>query len=108
MLLDIFGGILLGTGGLVKAYSDAAKIALRNSNIVEKEEGYLVEVVLPYEDISDFEHLCKQNNIRIIEKEYTEKIKVILEISKENYKKTIKNNFQKMEIKIKEEKYIIK
>ena len=100
-----FGGILLGTGGLVKAYSDAAKLALENGNIIEKEEGYLIEANVTYEEIKNFEHICLQNNIKIMEKEFGENIKVKAEISKEKYEKIPKNNFQKMEIKILKEKY---
>ena len=108
MLQDIFGGILLGTGGLVKAYSDASIKAIENNNIVEKEEGYIIEIITSYENMNEFEKMCKQLNIRIINIEYVEKVKIIAEISKNNYKKIIENNFQKMEIKILKDEYVNK
>ena len=107
-----FGGILLGTGGLVKAYSDATKLALENAAISEKEEGYVVEVKLKYEDMQKIEYLCNKENIMILEKEYTDNVKLLLEISKEKYEhfveKNLKNNFQNVMTKIKKEKYITK
>ena len=63
-----FGGILLGTGGLVKAYSEATKIAIENAREVEKEEGYLAEVVLNYDDLRNFEYFCDKNDINILKK----------------------------------------
>lgn len=105
-----FGGILLGTGGLVKAYSEALKEALNNAHEIEKEEGYEVEIILDYDTSSRFEHFCMQNNIQIIQKEYSEKVKIIIEIAKEKYEKIVekylKTNFQKITAKIKNEKYI--
>lgn len=101
-----FGGILLGTGGLVKAYSDATKKALENAGETNKEAGYVVEVTIEYNDISDFEYVCAQNNINIIERDYGGKIKNVVEISKNEYKKISKSHFQKMGTKIKEEKNI--
>lgn len=101
-----FGGILLGTGGLAKAYSDATKKALENATEIEKEEGYVIEVSIDYEDASKFERFCVQNNINIIKREYTDKIKNIVEISKNKYEKIEEENFQKITIKIKEEKNI--
>lgn len=105
-----FGGILLGTGGLVKAYSDASKEALANSNIVEKEDGYEIEVTLGYENIGDFEHFCSQNGMRVINKEFTDKINLLVEISKEKYKNNVENmlktNYQNLPIKIAKDKFI--
>ena len=105
-----FGGILLGTGGLVKAYSDASKKVIENSNIVEKEEGYELEITLGYENIGDFEHYCTQNGISILKKEFTDKIKYIVEISKEKYKNNVKNNpnnnYQNLPAKILDTKFI--
>ena len=105
-----FGGILLGTGGLVKAYSDALSLALDKSQIVQKEEGYVIEIEISYEDMRKFENTCIKNNIEIIEKEYGEKIKISLEILKRNYEefveKNLKINFQNIPVKIKQEKFI--
>ena len=53
-----FGGILLGTGGLVKAYSDVTKNAINLSNLVEMEEGYEVEIELDYKNFN-FNSLCE-------------------------------------------------
>ena len=105
-----FGGILLGTGGLVKAYSDASKKAIENSNIVNKEDGYEIEVTLNYENIADFEHFCTQKALNIIRKEFTDKIKFIVEISKDKYDKNVekglKINYQNLPVKILKTKFI--
>lgn len=102
-----FGGILLGTGGLVKAYSDATKNALENVAEIKKEEGYVLEIVIEYEEASKFERFCIQNDVNIIKREYTDKIKNVVEISRNNYEKIEKENFQKITIEIKGRKNII-
>ena len=39
-----FGGILLGTGGLVRAYSDATKKAIQKSELVFQKDGFEIEL----------------------------------------------------------------
>ena len=107
-----FGGILLGTGGLSRAYSEATKNALDVASLVEKEEGYIVEVILDYNYTEELEHFLRYNNINIIEKQYDEKVKMLLEINKTKFDKLLQKNssenLQKLEINIKEEKNITK
>ena len=76
-----FGGTLLGTGGLVRAYSESTLKALENAKYVIKEKGYLVEVELDYNEIEDFKKICRKNNIVIVEEKYLEEIKIKLEIT---------------------------
>ena len=49
-----FGGILLGTGGLVRAYSDATQKAIEKSIKVSKIEGVEVEVKIDYANLEIF------------------------------------------------------
>lgn len=60
-----FGGILLGTGGLVRAYSDATLEAIDNAEKVEKCMGQEAEVEIEYNNLENFKHYCKINNIFI-------------------------------------------
>lgn len=69
-----FGGILLGTGGLVRAYSDATLDAIDISEKVEKCIGIEAEVELDYNNLESFKYYCKKNNIYIKEYDYSEKI----------------------------------
>ena len=105
-----FGGILLGTGGLTKAYTDSSKKALENTTIIQKGEGYVIELKVEYEDMGRLEYICNKENLKITKKEYMDKVQVEIEILKEKYDefytKILKNNFQKTPIKIKEEKII--
>lgn len=103
-----FGGILLGTGGLVKAYSEATSLALTKAGVIEKEKGYLAEVILDYQKQGEFEYICEKNGINIISKEYTDKIKNLIEISEEKYEKILKSNFQKFPVSTKQDKLINK
>lgn len=78
-----FGGILLGTGGLVRAYSEVTNKVIKSSELVEIEEGYEIEVILDYKNYELFNYYCKKNNIYIVNKEYSENIKVIIEANEE-------------------------
>ena len=60
-----FGGILLGTGGLVRAYSDATLEAITNSEMIEKCMGQEAEVEIEYNNLEKFKYYCKKNNIII-------------------------------------------
>lgn len=107
-----FGGILLGTGGLVKAYSEATLKGLENNEIIEKELGYEVKISLPYTSVQKIEYFLKTNNISIINKEFLDNVIIFAELSQENYKKITqkfpKNVIENMEINIEKKKYISK
>ena len=81
-----FGGILLGTGGLVKAYSDAVLEALKNAKFVEQITGYEVEVTVPYSEVENFKYFCKKEKINIVREEFLEKVKILIEIDEEKMK----------------------
>ena len=76
-----FGGILLGTGGLVRAYSDSLKEAIKKSTLIEQEPGYEAEIKLPYADFEKFKYYCNKNNINIINSEYSDFIICKIEVN---------------------------
>lgn len=86
-----FGGILLGTGGLVRAYSEATKRAIENSDVVEIVSGerYIIEV--SYENVNNVLYWCNKLNIKICENVYETSIKLTIESTKEDKEKLINN-----------------
>ena len=107
-----FGGILLGTGGLVRAYSDATIKAIENANIVSKVFGNVVNIEVEYKDLDNFKYYLKNENINIEDISYVEKIIIKIELTDEELKKInqLKNerklNINKINIITK--KYILK
>lgn len=99
-----FGGILLGTGGLVKAYTEATLKAIEKANFVIEQKGYEIETTLDYQNFKKFQYFCEKNNISITKIEYDEKIVCRLELTKEEKDKIIKANEEK---KLKIENYKI-
>jgi len=79
-----FGGILLGTGGLVRAYSNSLLKAIYESEKIEKCIGEELEVVLDYSSFENFKYYCKIQQINITSVEYLENIfcKIELESTK--------------------------
>lgn len=69
-----FGGILLGTGGLVRAYSVSLTKAIENSEQIVKCLGYEMQVTLEYSEFEIFKYYCKNNKINILEPQYNENI----------------------------------
>lgn len=86
-----FGGILLGTGGLVRAYSEATKRAIENSDVVKIVSGerYIIEVL--YENVNNVLYWCNKLNIKICENVYATTIKLTIELTKDDKEKLINN-----------------
>ena len=58
-----FGGIKLGAGGLVRAYSKSVRDAIVASEILNVEEGYLVRVVAAYDEQKKLDYILKKYDI---------------------------------------------
>ena len=55
-----FGGILLGTGGLVRAYSDSLLKAIENTKKITKCLGQQYEIEIDYSEFENFKYYCKK------------------------------------------------
>ena len=80
-----FGGILLGTGGLCRDYSEASIKALSVNEIVTMQSGLKAEIVVQYEDNSNFKNYCEKNNINVVNCKYEQDITYIIELNDEKY-----------------------
>lgn len=87
MVTRYFGGILLGTGGLVRAYSDATQKAIEKCIKIYKIDGIEIQIKIDYANLEIFKHYCKNNDIRITNIDYAEDI--ILKIEMEKNRKNI-------------------
>ena len=94
-----FGGILLGTGGLVKAYSDSTIKALERANLVVEERGYEAHLEINYNDFEKFKFYCKNHDINIIDSVYSDKIQCKIELNKERNNELL-SNIQELSFKM--------
>lgn len=105
-----FGGILLGTGGLVRAYQDATLKALQNSTYDILEMGKMVKIKMEYSEVENIRYYCRKNNINIVKEEYLDNVEFLIEISNkklDDLNKQVDNFFIKLtKIDILEEKII--
>ena len=69
-----FGGILLGTGGLVSCYSQATLDALEKAPKITKCVGQEAKVEIDYPNLEIFKYYCKNQQITITNVEYLDKI----------------------------------
>ncbi|MCI6006117.1 MAG: YigZ family protein [Blautia sp.] len=69
-----FGGILLGTGGLVRAYSKAVQEGLAGSRIIEKKYGISLEVTTDYTGIGKIQYIAGERKLPVLDTEYTDKV----------------------------------
>ena len=69
-----FGGVLLGTGGLIRAYGEAVRAGLNNSVIIEKINGVLCYARLEYPDLARLNHILQAPPFLIKDTIYGEKV----------------------------------
>lgn len=87
IIIRYFGGIKLGTGGLVKAYSDAVNLVLTTCDLKEFVKLEYKKLIVEYPQLSQMEYLVSQYQINIKEKNFTNNISLLLEASKQEFKK---------------------
>ena len=69
-----FGGTLLGTGGLVRAYQAAVKAGLEQCTFIEKKKGIKATVALDYNDVGKIQYLFATQKVETISTDYGEKV----------------------------------
>ena len=94
-----FGGILLGAGGLIRAYSNSAIDAINSAGKIIKQPVMEVQVNINYQDNEMFKYKNKKNNIKIINADYTEKILYKVELSQKQYEDLLKQQKENNEPK---------
>ena len=73
-----FGGIKLGAGGLIRAYTKSLTETIKNSKIVEIEKGLEVKIIINYDMQKSLDYLLK--DYEIISKSYQEQITYIVKV----------------------------
>jgi putative IMPACT (imprinted ancient) family translation regulator len=92
IVIRYFGGIKLGAGGLVRAYSNSILETLKLTNIIKLTSGILIEVKFKYEQTKLVDYIFKDKII--LEKKYDDLITYILTLkeSDSNIIDELKNN----------------
>lgn len=80
-----FGGTLLGTGGLIRAYTKASQEGIGNASIVRKVSGIRTKIETDYNGIGKIQYIAANMGIKNIDAIYTEKVIIDVTIKKEDY-----------------------
>lgn len=65
-----FGGVLLGTGGLIRAYQAAAKEGIKNSDVAQVCDGITAVITTDYNAYGKLQYICNDNNVDIIDTDF--------------------------------------
>lgn len=76
IVVRYFGGTLLGTGGLVRAYSKAAKAAIEKSDVIEKKRGILLIIETDYNGIGKIQYLLGNRQLEIWKSDYADSVRL--------------------------------
>lgn len=80
-----FGGTKLGTGGLVRAYSDATKAVIEATPLAEKVPTHLVMVAFPYSYVERMRRLVEGHNGRILDEEFAAHVTLTAQFTVERF-----------------------
>lgn len=95
VVIRYFGGIKLGAGGLVRAYTKSVTEALLNTEIIKIKKGYKITIEFDYEQVKHIDNLLK-NNI-ILNKDFNDKITYTFLIEEKEEEKINKLNIKNKE-----------
>ena len=77
IVVRYFGGIKLGAGGLVRAYTNSVTESLNKSNIIKLIQGYRIEIEFDYSNSKQIDYILK--NYNIVDKKYSNNISYIID-----------------------------
>jgi uncharacterized YigZ family protein len=82
IVIRYFGGIKLGTGGLIQAYRTAAKDALSHGEVITKTWKNQVSIAFSYEHMNDVMHIIKEEGLSPLDQDFQLDCHLALEIRK--------------------------
>lgn len=85
-----FGGTLLGTGGLIRAYTKSAQEGIKNSQIITKYPGQRMRVKCDYTSSGKIQYIAASEHIPVLNVEYTDEVEFDLMVPAEQAEKTRK------------------
>lgn len=85
-----FGGTLLGTGGLVRAYTQAAKAAIAKTCIVTKKLVQPVKIHACYNDLGKLQYILGMENITVSDSDYGQEVTLSVEIGVDDVDRILK------------------
>ena len=96
VVVRYFGGIKLGTPGLIAAYREAAKLALEDAGKKEVHKMQTVKISFPYMSSNDVMKLVKTEEVEVLEKIFDNACEMTLSF-REDFAERIKGLLQKIE-----------
>ena len=99
IVVRYFGGILLGTGGLIVAYREVAADALNVAEIIEKAVEEIIQIQFDYIQMNDVMKIIKDSDAQIINQKFDIECFITFCVSKSNLENTL-NKLQKINCKI--------
>ena len=87
VVIRYFGGIKLGAGGLVRAYTKSVTSCLENTKIIDKKECQLIKITFSYDKVKIIDKIINKN---ILLKEFENSITYTIAISKDEVKNKLK------------------
>ncbi|MCG8699361.1 MAG: YigZ family protein [Bacteroidales bacterium] len=85
VVVRYFGGVLLGTGGLVNAYKNAAMDCLSNASIEENQIKKSISVEFPYEIMNDVMKISNEQDIDVTKRDFQEQCRLSIDVPKSKY-----------------------
>lgn len=85
IIVRYFGGIKLGTGGLVRAYSDAVNEVIQVAQLYEYEKLFEKELICEYNELSKVEYILNESDIVILDKVFTTCVTLLLQAPTERF-----------------------
>ena len=76
-----FGGTLLGTGGLVRAYTAAAAEGIAQSTVVTKIYGYKLKITTDYTGLGKIQYILGKRGIHVLDTVYTDRVRIFAFVS---------------------------
>ncbi len=99
VVVRYYGGVNLGTGGLIVAYREAAADAIVHTEIVTKQVEEIIAIKFDYSLMNDVMRIVKEMNPRIVSQQFDNTCEMQLSIRK-NDAETLRNRLQKAITKI--------
>ncbi|MPL91489.1 IMPACT family member YigZ [bioreactor metagenome] len=85
VIVRYFGGTKLGTGGLVRAYSNSANEVIKISEFKEYKKLIIKLLKIDYNELSQLEYILNQENIKIVSKDFDMNVKLKIELTNEEF-----------------------